>query len=289
MQINTEQQNNHWLQPSPIDARSNSSTVSFAGTEQRNYDREEAMKRLGQVHENDKKNRPLDIFLIFIQTVLPSLFTGGVNFVIAWGMYKDQEQISWWYFPCPLSGDLAVTIFIQGTLTYFFTSITLTLDYYAQRRVPWHAFNIPSKFIERIPFPRIFLLPHIPIPPGTRRSQKLPSIGLIKSLITSPSALICTIISGLVSSVIIFMFIFPISIAIMAPLIGGRDNVAHTWWSEGLKGVFGFVLNMVQAPLVSIYVVSMLSNKQVDKRRSFISSYASTSPIMTNEKAFTHS
>lgn len=61
MQINTEQQSNYWLQPSPIDARSNSSTVSFAGTEQRNHDREEAMKRLGQVHKNDKKNRPLDV------------------------------------------------------------------------------------------------------------------------------------------------------------------------------------------------------------------------------------
>lgn len=109
-------------------------------------------------------------------------------------------------------------------------------------------------------------------------------MGLIKRFITSPSSIIFTILSGLLNSALVFLVVFPISIAIMAPLIGGRDNVANTWWPEGLKGVFGFVLNMVQAPLVSVYAVSMLSNKQVDKRRSFVSSYTSNTPIIGNEK-----
>ncbi|TIA91945.1 hypothetical protein E3P99_00852 [Wallemia hederae] len=283
-----EQEHQPGLSPvspiSPSTARSNSSTLSFAGTEQRNLDREEAMQRLGEVNKNDKKNVPFDLLLIGIQTILPSLFTGGINFVIAWGMYKDQPQISWWYFPCPLSGDLAVTIFIQGTLTYFFTTITLTLDYYAQRRVPWHAFNIPRGWVDKFPLPAITLLPHLPIPPGTRRSDKLSSITLIKRFITSPLAILSTILSGLLNSVFVFLIIFPISIAIMAPLIGGRDNLINTWWPEGLKGVFGFVLNMFQAPIVSVYTVSMLSNKQVDKRRSFISSYASSTPIVSSDK-----
>lgn len=71
--------------------------MSFAGTEQRNHNREEAMNKLGIVDKNDRKNVPLDvcticphgrltnhrqILLMLIQTVLPSLFTGGVNFVI---------------------------------------------------------------------------------------------------------------------------------------------------------------------------------------------------------------
>lgn len=199
-------------------------------------------------------------------------------------MLVDQPQISFWYFPCPLSGDIAVTIFIQGTLTYLFTSLTLQLDYYAQRRVPWRTFNIPSKFVERIPLPSIFLLPHLPINPGTRRSEKLPSIQLIFKFLRSPMALIATIISGLVSSAIIFLPIWPISVAILAPLIGGRDNLTDTWWPEGIKGVFGFVLNMVQAPLLSIWVVSMISSQHVDKRRSYLSSCASNSPMIDKER-----
>ncbi|EOR04133.1 hypothetical protein E3P81_00092 [Wallemia ichthyophaga] len=276
----------HRITPSPItvSAPSDGSTLSFAATDQHHLDREEAMNRLGDVPKKDRKNKLLDLLLITIQTILPSLFTGGINFVIAWGMYKDQAQISWWYFPCPLSGDLAVTIFIQGTLTYFFTTITLTLDYYAQRRVPWHALHIPKQLIERIPLPAVILLPHIPIPAGTRKDEKLGSVGLIKRFVTSPKSILFTVLSGLLNSAIIFFVVFPVSIAIMAPLIGGRENVAHTWWPEALKGVFGFLLNMVQAPIVSLYAVSMLCDKQVDKRRSLITSYASNTPIIESEK-----
>lgn len=48
---------------SPTTARSNSSTLSFAGTDQRNLDRDEAMNKLGEVNKNDKKNMPLDVRL----------------------------------------------------------------------------------------------------------------------------------------------------------------------------------------------------------------------------------
>ncbi|BGP09996.1 hypothetical protein JCM10049v2_005879 [Rhodotorula toruloides] len=56
---------------------------------------------------------------------------------------------------------------------------------------------------------------------------------------------------GSVLSALYFLVLWPITIAIIAPIWGGC-NMAHTWAPEAIKLVFGFLLGLLQNPICAM-------------------------------------
>ena len=73
------------------------------------------------------------IFYVFIMNGIGAFaISGGLEFAIAYGMYGNQDlarnPIRLWRLPNTLSGDAAVTIFIQSVITWLITMIMANGD-----------------------------------------------------------------------------------------------------------------------------------------------------------------
>ncbi|KAL3231728.1 Uncharacterized protein RNJ44_00263 [Nakaseomyces bracarensis] len=58
------------------------------------------------------------IYIFVVQSLPSAIIAGGVEFAIAYGMYQGvSDKITLWRFPHTLSGDCALTVFIQVCVT----------------------------------------------------------------------------------------------------------------------------------------------------------------------------
>ncbi|EEB07525.1 fungal protein [Schizosaccharomyces japonicus yFS275] len=69
------------------------------------------------------------ILYLLIQAVGSFIISGGVEFAIAYGMYHNADQpVRLWRLPNTLSGDAAVTLFVQTIITYWIEIILVRAD-----------------------------------------------------------------------------------------------------------------------------------------------------------------
>ncbi|WBW74693.1 DUF2456 family conserved fungal protein [Schizosaccharomyces osmophilus] len=78
----------------------------------------------------NRKNLHVPRILYLLMCAVGSfIISGGLEFAIAYGMYKNTiDRVRLWRLPDTLSGDLAVTNFVQAVLTYWIESALVQAD-----------------------------------------------------------------------------------------------------------------------------------------------------------------
>lgn len=73
-------------------------------------------------------------YIFIIQSVPSAIISGGIEFAIAYGMYHSVSgKITLWRFPHTLSGDCALTVFIQVCVTVVLEELFVGLEDYNGR------------------------------------------------------------------------------------------------------------------------------------------------------------
>ncbi|SCV71684.1 BQ2448_3272 [Microbotryum intermedium] len=207
------------------------------------------------------------VYLWLPQTIGAAILDGGINFGIACAMYRGQDNVTVWDIRHnTIAGDCGVTVFIQGILSFVIASSLVHLDMRKGTIIPFSR-----------PWPDTTLSPNelFPIqdPPSSR-----PHGALYRAFLQRPSLrrslrifqgsdsndlfarglsakvwfkrLRRTVWQGAVLSALFFLLWWPITIAVIAPIWGGR-NMAHTWVPQIIKLVFAFVLGFFQNPIIA--------------------------------------
>lgn len=83
---------------------------------------------------------PLEFFIIYtfiIHGLGSAIITGGLEFAIAYVMYKapltEGDQVKMWGFPYTLAGDLVISNFVQIIVTWFIEEVIINWDWFQQR------------------------------------------------------------------------------------------------------------------------------------------------------------
>ncbi|KAH8829908.1 hypothetical protein DL96DRAFT_1706751 [Flagelloscypha sp. PMI_526] len=185
-------------------------------------------------------------------TLAPSAVAGGINFAIAHLMYHKMDLIRFWPFPNTIAGDLVVTTFIQGTITYLTFGATLSADIRRGSHVPWplppHPLYPPESLLKKYPQ----LTPRPPSYHDIFDFDHFTFSCLRKRLFN-------IILKGIICSFCLCLILWPISVAILAPRYGGGRNMSGTYTPQVIKAVYGFVLSAIQTPIVAFIIMNGLA------------------------------
>lgn len=182
----------------------------------------------------------------FPRSFFSILADGGANFGIACAMYRTTSQpISFWNIRHnTIAGDLGVTIFIQGILTFLISSSLIHAD--VRKRViapfsaPWPAPRSYSSQLHRLDRVRVVFS-------GSSANDLFDfSVGARAWF----GRAAWSVWQGAVISACYFCLVWPIAIAILAPRYG-KANLVHTWVPPTIKAVYGAVFGLLQTPLIA--------------------------------------
>ncbi|GAA5828413.1 hypothetical protein JCM5353_005067 [Sporobolomyces roseus] len=203
-------------------------------------------------------------YIFVIQGLGAACIDGAANFGVA--TIKQEDTITMWDIRHnTIAGDVAVTTFIQGILTFIIASGFVHVD---MRHRGVDAFPYPwpdTQFAvvkgadpeaassQHSKLWRTFHQRH-----GLGRGLHFFSgshvndvLNLELSFKEFATRLFWSLWKGSVLSALYFLVFWPITIACIAPRWGGRD-MAHTWTPEIIKLVYGFLLGLFMNPLCAM-------------------------------------
>lgn len=224
-------------------------------------------------------------YIFLIHGVVSGIIAGGVEFAIAYGMYyKNSHPVLLWGFPNTLSGDCALSLFIQVGVTWACEEVLVGWDCYLEN-TPLLPFEIelPEETGHRL-FWSLFEVKHgIP-----REDRKLLSY-LRKQFVRYPARskffnlfvwFVHKLVVSMITAAITWFWVWPVTMGILAGIgtkVGSHDYQFHGWAPQVTKLAYGFVLGLMSSPLAIIVI--LLRDGWFIKYRE-----RSTQEINTNEK-----
>ncbi|KAH9820607.1 hypothetical protein DFH28DRAFT_1120936 [Melampsora americana] len=219
-------------------------------------------------------------YIIVLQMLGAALLDGAFNFGIGCAMYLNATSVRVWILTeNTVAGDMAITIFIQGILTFCIASGMVHVDLRKNKveafEYPWPDTgwgSIKKKDPEGTDWKIVKYWRKFNNDQGFSRglhffsgsdvndifNRKLTGRQFLKRLSWS-------IWKGSVLSVIYFFILWPISIAIVAP-IWQHKNLAGTFVAPIIKGVYGAVYGLIQNPVCAM--IAMGSEDSVRHHRA---------------------
>lgn len=225
------------------------------------------------------------------QSLVAAIISGAINFGVACATYNHYDRDTpvrlWSWFPVPLAGDMGVTVIIQQIISHLLTSALVHHD----------LTNGPIGPLRR-PWPPLLHLPSTPCPTGSWLGVKISSevnpekplyMGkaegkskfvqgfwwFIRSFLTGSERndlfakgitwrqrlerILWTAIQGFVLCLLTFPWYWPISIAIVAPLYGGR-NLSGTYIPAIIKLLYGAILSLLTNPVMALLAMGAESS-----------------------------
>lgn len=92
------------------------------------------------------------VYLFIIQAVPGAIISGGIEFAIAYGMYQGvAEKITLWRFPHTLSGDCALTVFVQVCVTVVLEELLVGYEDYMG-----HCGKVPCPWVPKNKWVRLY-------------------------------------------------------------------------------------------------------------------------------------
>ncbi|WFD35285.1 hypothetical protein MCUN1_002136 [Malassezia cuniculi] len=225
---------------------------------------------------------PYQIFYVFVMNGLGAMvLSAAANFGVACAMYRttDIEITMWILKKNTIAGDMGVTVIIQQLITMIITS-----------SLCHHDLRHGVKAFTR-PWPPMMHFPSSPMPEGSWLGSTLPSdvqragaplymgnaqgrprtaqwaLWFLRAMSTGSERnafllkgltfrqrverLLFTALQGLWVAVLTFWWYWPIAIAIVAPIYGGRD-LRGTWIGPIIKLIFGGVLGLLTNPFMAM-------------------------------------
>ncbi|SPC60853.1 uncharacterized protein UHOD_01789 [Ustilago sp. UG-2017b] len=228
-------------------------------------------------------------YLVFAQGVIAMLISGAINFGVAVALYRTQPTIDVWTFNRQtVAGDMGVTVIIQQIVSFIITSSLVHHDLYAGPIGPL-----------RRPWPPLLHLPSTPGPEGrwlgvrmpedVQREEKNCRMGraegksklngwwwwFVRAVLTGSERndllaagiswrqrlerLVWTAAQGFFLCCLSFWWYWPLAIAIVAPIYGGRE-LAGTWIPMIIKLLFGGILSLLTNPIMALMAMGAESS-----------------------------
>ncbi|GAA5879318.1 hypothetical protein JCM8547_000662 [Rhodosporidiobolus lusitaniae] len=209
------------------------------------------------------------LYIVGPQMLGAAVIDGGANFGIACAMYRTidlGDTIEMWPIQHnTIAGDVAVTTFIQGILTFVISSGMVHVDMrhggISAFPYPWPDTRfavLPGKDPEEATSRRTRLWRTFHSRHGLGRGLHFFSGSHVNDIFDMELTwsefgvrLFWSVWKGSVLSALYFLLFWPITIAIIAPIWGGR-NMAHTWTPEIIKLLYGALLGLLQTPLCAM-------------------------------------
>ncbi|GAA6044194.1 hypothetical protein JCM8097_006807 [Rhodosporidiobolus ruineniae] len=223
------------------------------------------------------------LYVVGPQMVGAAVIDGAANFAVACAMYRTIDPndtiLMWPIAHNTIAGDCAVTTFIQGILTFVISSGMVHVDMrhggIAAFPYPWpdQRFAVISgKDPEEAATTRQRLWRTFHSRHGLGRGLHFFSGSHVNDVFDTSLTwrefcvrLFWSVWKGSVLSALYFLVFWPITIAIIAPIWGGRD-MAHTWTPEIIKLIYGALLGLFQTPLCAM--IALGSEDSVRKHRN---------------------
>lgn len=228
-------------------------------------------------------------YLVFGQSIVAAIISGSINFGVAVALYRTQPTIDIWTFNRQtVAGDMGVTIIIQQIVSFIITSSLVHHDLYAGPIGPL-----------RRPWPPLLHLPSNPVPEGhwlgirmpedVEREEKSCRMGraqgksklngwwwwFVRAVLTGSERndllaagiswrqrlerLVWTAAQGFFLCCLTFWWYWPLAIAIVAPIYGGRE-LAGTWIPMIIKLLYGGILSLLTNPIMALMAMGAESS-----------------------------
>ncbi|GAA97983.1 uncharacterized protein L969DRAFT_69919 [Mixia osmundae IAM 14324] len=253
------------------------------------------------------------LYILIPQGLFAAIVDGLVNFGIACAMYRTQDpndntsRVTIWNLShSTVAGDVGVTVIIQTVLSFVISSGMVHVDLRKGTIDPfvaaWPCPDFGAYKVEAPDKPTM--------QPGgfARWLHNRHGLGRglhffsgsdyndVFDLSVSPKEtlqrLFLSVFKGLVLSAIYFSFMWPITIAIIAPLYGGTGinmRRQYPWAAPIIKLIFGFTLGLLQNPVICCIAMgsedSIRLHLREEQRKLWAIQEGITVPVTKGERA----
>lgn len=230
-------------------------------------------------------------YLTVGQSFLAAVISASINFGVACATYNHYDRNTpvrlWTWYPVPLAGDMGVTVIIQQIVSTIITSGLVHHD----------LSNGPIGPLRR-PWPPVLHLPSTPSPQGSWLGVKIRSevhedrplyMGraegkgkvtqyfwwFVRSFLAGSERndifasgitwrqrmerILWTAVQGFILCLLTFPWFWPISIAIVAPIYGGR-NLSGTYIPAIIKLLYGGIMSLLTNPIMALLAMGAESS-----------------------------
>ncbi|QLQ77916.1 hypothetical protein HG537_0A01630 [Torulaspora globosa] len=202
-------------------------------------------------------------YIFLAHGVVSGIISGGIEFAIAYGMYyHNSKPVYLWGFPNTLSGDCALTVFIQVGVTWVCEELIVGWDCF-RSNTPILPFDIelPEETSHRV-FWRLFEVRY-----GIARDEislrsyvrgqfvRYPSRSTIFNLF---AWLLNKFVISMIVAAMIWFWVWPVTMGVLAGIgtkVAGHEYEFHGWAPQIMKLVFGFVIGLMCSPLAIIVIL----------------------------------
>lgn len=217
--------------------------------------------------ENDSRRRSYwfnFVYIFIIQGLGSGIVAGGIEFAIAYGMYwKQPFPVTLWAFPNTLSGDCALSLFIQVGVNWLLMEIFIGYDCFRSRSplLP-RKLLLPDQKSHRLVW-YYFEIEHGVSKDGQRtianylRRQFLRDPGLSK-LHNIVNWIFWKFIVSMTAAIALWAVVWPVTMGILAGIgtrVGSHDYQFHGWTPQITKLIFAFVLGLLSSPAAIIVIL----------------------------------
>ncbi|PRP75727.1 hypothetical protein PROFUN_09151 [Planoprotostelium fungivorum] len=183
------------------------------------------------------------LYIIVMNVIGATILDAGINLGIAAAMYTNAYPVRVWEFPNTMAGDAAVTVFIQGILTWVISGMLTSRD-----------LRLAAFGISPIRAPRS-------IREGPRIVQWFfgGNLDILERRIGHSERLrrlVSSIVHGVIYSIAIFFIAWPIGVGILAATAGPGGFIAGWPTAAYFKAAFGGGMGFWQTPI--IVVIAMM-------------------------------
>ncbi|MBW0507213.1 hypothetical protein O181_046928 [Austropuccinia psidii MF-1] len=221
------------------------------------------------------------LYIILPQMLGAAVLDGLANFGIGCAMYLNAKNVRIWILKNnTVAGDMAITIFIQGVLTFCIASgmvhvdlrkNTITAFPYPWPDTSWGAAKRLSPDNAKTRIGKLWTTFHND--QGFSRGLHFFSGSDVNDIFDRRlsrsqffTRLAWSIWKGSVLSVIYFFIIWPIAIAIVSPIWAGENLGNGNFTAPLIKGVYGFVYGLLMNPVCAM--IAMGSEDSVRHHRA---------------------
>lgn len=203
------------------------------------------------------------LYIFVAHGVVSGIISGGIEFAIAYGMYYHNAQpIYLWGFPNTLSGDCALSIFIQVGVTWACEELIVGWDcFLGNTPILPIVIALPDEPNHRL-FWRLFEVKH-----GILRDERSLKSYIRKQFLRYPSRskffnlfawFLAKFIISMITAAMIWFWVWPVTMGVLAGIgtrVGSHDYEFHGWTPQVMKLIYGFVVGLICSPIAIITIL----------------------------------
>lgn len=214
------------------------------------------------------------VMLVVYEGILNFIIDFGINFAIAYGMYKGRSKpVTLWKFPHTFSGDCALSTFIQVVITWFVEELLVGWDFYNGKSCDLSFWKVPNRG-------RGWLWKYLEVENDPKHSSEYgkgskdrlakpkfktflkdliinyPNRGILFNLIFFTFK---KVLRAILLAIPIWIVIWPIMMGVMASIGTKAGGIEYTFGNyptpQIAKGIYAGILGMTSTPIIMAFII----------------------------------